>query len=303
VYSGDAAGEMTAIAQSSLGSGSGYDAMAAADFNRDSKLDLAVVNSSEDDVAVALGDGHGSFAPVSSSPFPVPGAASSSQPGLPQSIATGDFACNEVVDLAVANFNGSSDNVAVLEGDGSGAFTSPIGSVFPANGNPRPTVVGDFNGDGKPDIAVVNSFQGRVTVLENTTGASQCQAPPIIAPPLEPPTGTPPAGAGETPWIEALRLARHRIRMRRTVSLTVKLHASATVMVKFEKTVFTVLGHRRILRFVGSLALSGRAGVNTFRIGRVDGHWLTPGRYTLVVFSESGSVRTAERTLSLTVRR
>lgn len=119
-----------------------------------------------------LGDGSGGFAPAPGSPFAVPGGpdASPLTPGLRGSIAAGDFNGDGNVDLAMANFNASSDDVAVLQGDGHGGFTNAAGSPFPANGNPRPLVVGDFNGDGLPDLAVVNAFQGVVTVLDKKVG-------------------------------------------------------------------------------------------------------------------------------------
>ncbi len=169
--------------------------MVAADLNGDGKTDLAIANEGSDTVTVLLGDGSGGFAPALGSPFAVPGGpeASSSRPGLPDSIAAGDFNGDGNLDLAMANFNGSSDDIAVLQGDGHGGFTNAAGSPFPANGNPRPLVVGDFNGDGLPDLAVVNSFQGVVTVLDNTTREGQ-EGPPSSPGPITPtpPPVTPP---------------------------------------------------------------------------------------------------------------
>jgi hypothetical protein len=65
--------------------------------------------------------------------------------------------------------------VAVLQGDGNGQFTNTPSSPFDANSNPSGMVVGDFNGDGKPDLAIVNPFLGTITVLQNT--ASEPSAP------------------------------------------------------------------------------------------------------------------------------
>jgi hypothetical protein len=218
----------------------------------------------------------------------VPGAASNSEPGLPESLAVGNFACNDAPDLAIANFNGSSDSVAVLQGDGSGAFTSPVGSLFPANGNPRPLVVGDFNGDGKPDIAAVNSFQGTVTELDDSTSPEQC------APPHTPP-----------PSIEALTLRRHMIRAGRSLSLSVRLSRSATIVVEFEKaTIRRWHTHgQKLLRLVGTVTLNGHSGANHFTIKQVHGHRLASGRYTLIVFARIGAARSAERSITLNVRR
>jgi hypothetical protein len=154
-----------------LAAGESSDSIVAADVNHDGRTDLAITSGVADAVTVLLGNGTGGFTPAPGSPFAVPGGpgSSPSSPGSPDSIAAGDFNGDGNVDLAVANFNGSSDNVAVLQGDGHGGFTNAAGSPFPVGGNPRPVIVGDFNGDGRPDLAVVNSFQGVVTVLENTT--------------------------------------------------------------------------------------------------------------------------------------
>jgi FG-GAP-like repeat len=78
----------------------------------------------------------------------------------------------------------------VLQGDGEGQFTNATGSPFAANGNPRGMVTGDFNGDGKPDIGVVNPFLGAVTVLLNTPAGAPSE------PPIEP---APPTGKGTIP--------------------------------------------------------------------------------------------------------
>jgi len=57
----------------------------------------------------------------------------------------------------------------VLLGNGAGAFTAAPGSPFPVGAWPTSVAVGDFNGDGKPDLAIANSNDNTVTVLLNTT--------------------------------------------------------------------------------------------------------------------------------------
>jgi hypothetical protein len=161
--------------------------MVAGKFTGAGPLDLATVASSTNTVTVLLGDGAGGFQQAPGSPFLVAGGpgASSSSPGLPESIAVGDFNCDGEPDIAAANFNGSSDSVAILQGDGSGGFTNAAGSPFPADGNPRPIAVGDFNGDRRPDIAVVNSFLGRVTALENATIGGSCEPSIAVSSPTD----------------------------------------------------------------------------------------------------------------------
>lgn len=172
VYLSNSEGGLQAAPGSPLAVGTSPAAIAAADLTGDGKLDLVTANPLSGDVTVLLGNGSGGFAPAGSSPFPVPvgPGGGSSCLGLPGSIAIGDFGGDGKADLAVANFNGCSNSVAILQGHGSGGFTDAEGSPFNANFNPSPLVVGDFNGDGEPDLAVVNGFLGAVTVLQSTTG-------------------------------------------------------------------------------------------------------------------------------------
>jgi hypothetical protein len=59
-------------------------------------------------------------------------------------------------------------------GNGAGAFSLPV-SFLTANTNflagdaPTFLAVADFNGDGKPDLAVANAGSDNVAVLTNTT--------------------------------------------------------------------------------------------------------------------------------------
>lgn len=180
---------------SPLATDEGPNAIVAADLTGNGGTDLATTNERSGSTTVLLGNGSGGFLPAAGSPFAVPAGAgaSPSSPGLPESIAAGDFDGNGTTDLAFANFNGGSSNVTVLQPEGCGAFTNAPGSPFPANGNPRSLVVGDFNGDGRPDLAAVNSFQGVVTVLLNTTEEAPEVRPPVPCPPSGAPTPTPTA--------------------------------------------------------------------------------------------------------------
>jgi hypothetical protein len=96
-----------------------------------------------------------SFMQVAGSPF---GAGSE-----PDFVAVGDFNGDGKPDLAVANeFSG---NVTILLGDGTGGFSQPAGSPVRAGLGPVYVAVGDFNLDGKPDLAVANSGDDTVTIL------------------------------------------------------------------------------------------------------------------------------------------
>jgi hypothetical protein len=186
--------------------GSAPTSVAAGDFNGDGRSDLAVTNSYSNNVSILLGDGNGTFAPavfygVGSSPNSVTigdfdgdgkrdlavansgsntvsillgigngtfGIAPSIAVGTnPRSIAVGDFNGDGNSDLAVAN--GGNDqavpSISILLGDGKGLFAPAIN--YPSKESPISLVVGDFNGDGKSDLAVasVGYRGGSVSIL------------------------------------------------------------------------------------------------------------------------------------------
>jgi hypothetical protein len=115
---------------------------------------------------VSIAKPSGSFTPAPNSPFTV-GA-------YPTSVVVADFNGDGIGDLATVN-NGQNagTTVAVFLGNGSGGFTPAAGSPFAAGDAPRSLVAGDFNGDGVPDLAVLNWYPTPNTVtvlLGNGTG-------------------------------------------------------------------------------------------------------------------------------------
>jgi len=129
--------------------------IATADFNNDGNLDLAVVEYSGNQVEVLLGDGSGGFAES---------GAFSTGTG-PYSVAVADLNNDGNLDMVVGNSGASS--VTVLLGNGAGSFTQSTGSPFAAGSSPSPAAlaIGDFNGDGYPDVAVPDSGSSTVSVL------------------------------------------------------------------------------------------------------------------------------------------
>jgi hypothetical protein len=146
-------------AATSVGVGTGPYTLATADFNGDGKADLAVANHGSNDVSVLLGNGSGGFAVATS--FAV-GTG-------PISLTSADFNADGFKDIATANFN--SNNVSVLLGDGAGSFgTATSFSVGAASSTPNPhsIVSGDFNGDGKADLATANYSTNKASILLGT---------------------------------------------------------------------------------------------------------------------------------------
>jgi hypothetical protein len=143
------------------------------DFNGDAVLDIATANvrgNSEDlnTVSVLLSNGDGTFQPARNSP------ASS----YPASQAVGDFNGDGFDDLATSDQDDAGHDVDVLLSRGDGTFRAPVnidvGPILHTS-----VAVGDFNRDGKLDLAVTgdvdyyyNTYMGEVSVLLGTGDGS-----------------------------------------------------------------------------------------------------------------------------------
>lgn len=104
---GNGDGTFTPANGSPISLGKNPYALVVADFDGDGKLDVAVTDSSVNDVYILLGNGDGTFV----SPSTIVGKA-------PDAIVAGDFNNDGKLDLAVAN---SGDNtVTLLLGNGDG---------------------------------------------------------------------------------------------------------------------------------------------------------------------------------------
>src|SRR5262249_48410327 len=79
-------------------------------------------------------------------------------------LATGDFNGDNITDVAVVvgPTNGEA-GVAIMLGNGDGTFKAPV--TYPAGVTPTAVVAGDFNNDGKLDLAVTLSDPGKVAIL------------------------------------------------------------------------------------------------------------------------------------------
>jgi hypothetical protein len=78
----------------------------------------------------------------------------------PEDVATADLNRDGHADLVVATGNNS---VSVLLGKGDGTFPTHV--EYPVPGHPIAIVTGDFNGDGKVDVATVDEYQSEISVL------------------------------------------------------------------------------------------------------------------------------------------
>jgi hypothetical protein len=153
----------------------GVEFVAAGDFNRDDHLDLVVVldrgNNDLGMVAILPGNGDGTF--QSAGDFFLVGVR-------PSAVTVEDFNHDGAADLVVSNRGKptapTNSSLSVLLGNGDNTFQAAVdydAGIFPAR-----VAVGDFNGDGNPDLAVGN-ISGRVSsdnvgiLLGNADGTFQ----------------------------------------------------------------------------------------------------------------------------------
>src|SRR5439155_6614561 len=89
--------------------------------------------------------------------------------GSPWSLAVRDLNGDGNLDVVVANYGCSPcsppirGSVSVLVGNGDGTFQAV--AKYDSGPNPQSVAVGDFNGDGKPDLAVANDGSTNIAVL------------------------------------------------------------------------------------------------------------------------------------------
>jgi uncharacterized protein (TIGR03437 family) len=131
--------------------GLGPIAAVAWDFNGDGKDDLAVLNYQDSTVTILFGNANGTLKTGNTYP--------AGTDNFPTGIAIADVNGDGIPDLVTAGFNG----IATLLGNGDGTFrTGPFTTLYTAQSF---LATGDFNKDGKQDVAVTDLLSGLIYIL------------------------------------------------------------------------------------------------------------------------------------------
>lgn len=165
-------GSFAAPITADLGLNPGH--LIAADFNGDGNQDLVTgtIDQFTTRVNVYIGLGNGGFAePVEFS----------AQYG-PHKLASDDFNLDGRPDILVAN--AADDSVSLFAGKNPGStpvFDDPISRDL-STGNIDDVAVGDFNGDGKPDLALIDPVRELMVILlrDANAGLNELQFEPEI---------------------------------------------------------------------------------------------------------------------------
>ncbi len=137
---------------STSGGGATFSGAAAGDFNKDGKMDVAVVDPNAAALTIFLGNGDGTFTK----------GTSYTTGNRPMAVVAFDANNDGSLDLAVANSNSNSVSSFLGVGDGTFTLAATIGTgIIPATS----IAAGNLDGDGKIDLAVASANLGAFGVL------------------------------------------------------------------------------------------------------------------------------------------
>ncbi|MGA2538199.1 MAG: FG-GAP-like repeat-containing protein [Terracidiphilus sp.] len=149
--------------------------IASADFNGDGKLDVLVFNSSttsSSSLVMLPGDGTGALGTAVTSNLSID----------PAMVVAAKMNHDTLADAVVAGSGNSGPELAVLTNQGHGNFAAE--KDYSLAGAAVSLAVGDFNGDGIPDVAVGESGQGVFVLFGQSNGTlgSPMQVDPSTTP-------------------------------------------------------------------------------------------------------------------------
>jgi hypothetical protein len=141
--------------------GTNPNSVATGDLNGDGIPDLVIPNLTTDTFSILFADGEGAFLPPLSYNVGIKGTTVGA---YPRAAAIGDLNADGKRDLIIGGgYNHSW--VSVLLGDGTGNFGPALNQAVGNNGELTGVVLGDFNGDGKQDVAAAGSSSLAINFL------------------------------------------------------------------------------------------------------------------------------------------
>jgi hypothetical protein len=202
-------GDGTFGSPSFISVGSGPQFLAVTDVNLDQKPDLFVTNLGLTTITELLGNGNGTFlksqvtmgSTLQAGPIVASDVTNDNRPDLivaipnksavgvlvnvgnsqfaapltfdaginPNEIGLGDLNGDGLTDLVIPNQSAGANYVSVLQGNGNGTFRARQ-TYYTGDTSPSSVAVADFNGDGKPDLAVADYNFSDVAILLNDGG-------------------------------------------------------------------------------------------------------------------------------------
>ncbi|MFZ0278391.1 MAG: FG-GAP-like repeat-containing protein [Candidatus Sulfotelmatobacter sp.] len=146
---------------SSVGETTSATTYTVADLNGDGALDLIAGDTNLDTVDVFMGNGNGTFGVAASNVALAPDSYG------PDAGIVADFNDDGKPDLLVAEVGFPNGQISVQLGNGDGTFQQPIVSplTIEAINNNDLMIAGDFNGDGKPDVVIMDDYAAGFEVL------------------------------------------------------------------------------------------------------------------------------------------
>ena len=151
-------GGFSAMNSYAMGHDSGLSTLALVDVNADHRLDIIVINSQWNEVAVLINTNGGEFF--------IGSRYSTGARSHPYSLALDDFNNDDILDIAVAN--SGTNNILLLSGHGNGTFDN--GTIYPIRYDCQPYSIAaaDLNQDSWLDIIVACYGAKYVDILLRT---------------------------------------------------------------------------------------------------------------------------------------
>ncbi len=149
-------GDATFKVKTSYAAGTSPGDIASGDVNGDGAIDVVTPSSADNQVSVFLNTGRGIFASRVTYTIGTSG---------PTGIGMADFNGDNASDIVT--INNTLNTISILMNKGNGTFAAQVEYGKGTATSNYPPAIADFSGDGKPDIAVVNTTDATISVFIN----------------------------------------------------------------------------------------------------------------------------------------